>query len=371
MRRNKLLATAALVLAAVSAPLASTLAMAAGEKVVRIYFWYEYVPEKVLKAFEAKTGIKVVYDTFESTEMLTTKVLTGKSGYDVVMPTAQVIGQYIAAGAVHKLDAAKLPGVKDLNPDIMTLVATQDPGNAYGLPYAYGTTGIVYNPVKVAKIMPDAPVNSLDMIFKPEIAAKFKKCGLAMIDSPEGVVAVALRYLGFDPYSTDEAEINKAFELLKSVRPNIRHFRTGSIMNEMAQGNLCLALGWSGDAMVAASRAEEAKAGNEVRYAIPKEGTEIFFDMMAIPADAPNAENAHAFMSFVLEPENIAEFTNTVFYPNANTAATPLVEERIRTNPNIYPSKDVTRTLFAAQRRDAKSLRLVTRLWSGFRAGRK
>jgi len=361
---------AALAATALSSLLPSSMAMAAG-KTVRIYFWYEYVPEKVIKSFEAKTGIKVVYDSFESTEMLTTKVLAGKSGYDIVMPTAQVLGQYIAAGALQKLDQSKLPTTKDLNPDIMALVASQDPGNAYGLPYAYGTTGIIYNPAKIARLMTDAPTGSLDMIFKPEVVSKFKKCGVAMVDSPEGVVAVALRYLGFDPYSTDEAEITKAFDLLKSIRPNISHFRTGSIMNEMALGDICLALGWSGDAMVAASRAEETKSGNEVRYAIPKEGTEIFFDMMAIPADAPNPDSAQAFMSFVLEPENIAEFTNTVFYPNANLAATPLVEERLRTNPNIYPSKDTTRTLFAARGRDAKSMKLITRLWSHFKTGRK
>jgi putrescine transport system substrate-binding protein len=367
MRSLKLVTNA--VLAAVLASAASSAANA--DQTVKIYFWYEYVPQKVIKAFEEKTGTKVVYDSFESTEMLTTKVLVGKSGYDVIMPTAQVIGQYIASGALQKLDTSKLPSAKDMNPDIMALVATQDPGNGYGLPYAYGTTGIIYNPAKITKVMPDAPVGNLDMIFKADIISKFKKCGVAMIDSPEGVTAVALRYLGFDPYSTDEAEIKKAFELLQSIRPYIRHMRTGSIMNEMALGELCLALGWSGDAMVAANRAQEAKGGNEVAYAIPKEGTEIFFDMMAIPADAPNPDAAHAFMNFVLQPENIAEFTNTVFYPNANAVATPLVDEKIRTNVNIYPSKETTKTLFVAQRRDQKSLKLITRLWSNFRSGRK
>lgn len=370
MRTSYAIYAARLVLCVLSSVLAINEAHAE-EKTVRIYFWYDYVPKTVLKAFEEKTGIKVVYDSFESTEMLTTKILTGKSGYDVVMPTAQVIGQYIQAGALQKLDASKLTSAKDLNPDIMSLAATQDQGNAYGLPYAYGTTGIIFNPVKIAKKMPDAPVNSLDMVFKPEVVAKFKSCGVAMVDSPEGVVAIALRYLGLDPYSTDEGDINKAFDLLKSIRPNIRHFKTGVIMNEMALGELCLALGWSGDAMIAGSRAEEAKNGHQVHYNIPKEGTEIFFDMMAVPADAPHPENAHAFINFVLEPENIAEVTNAMFYPNANQAATALVDESIRTNPNIYFSAETTKTLFVAQRRDQKSLKLITRLWSNFKSGRR
>lgn len=369
MRCRCLAAAAGIALSALSS-IAGPTAAIAEEKTVRIYFWYEYVPEKILKAFEAKTGIKVVYDSFESTEMLTTKILAGKSGYDIIMPTAQVIGQYIQAGALQKIDVAKIPNAGDLNKEIMSLIATQDPGNAYGLPYAYGTTGIIYNPVKIAKIAPDAPVASLDMVFKPDVISKFKKCGVAMIDSPEGVVAVALRYLGYDPYSNDEAEINKAFELLRSIRPSIRHFKTGVIMNEMALGDLCLGLGWSGDAMISASRAEEAKNGHEVRYSIPKEGTEIFFDMMAIPADAPNSEHAHLFMNFVLEPENIAEVTNTLFYPNANLRANALVDPKISGNANIYPSAETTKTLFVAQRRDQKSLKLITRLWSKFKSGR-
>jgi putrescine transport system substrate-binding protein len=370
--RSKTFAQAALLaLAAIASPFASQRSAAADEKTVRIYFWYEYVPEKVLKAFETQTGIKVVYDSFESTEMLTTKVLAGKTGYDVIMPTAQVIGHYIGSGALQKLKPEKLPSAKDLNPDILTLIAKQDAGNLYGMPYAYGTTGIIYNPAKIAKLFPDAPVNSLDVIFKPENAARLKKCGIGMIDSPEGVSAVALRYLGLNPYSTDEADLKKAFDLLKTIRPNIRHFRTGAIMSDMAQGELCLALGWSGDAMIAAGRAEEAKGGIEVRYAIPKEGTEIFFDMMAIPADAPDPESAHAFMSFVLQPENMAEVTNTLYYPNANAAATPLVDEKLRNDPNIYPSKESMQTLFVAERRDPKSLKLLTRMWSNFKTGRR
>lgn len=343
----------------------------AADKTVNIFFWYDYVSPKVIEAFEKETGIKVVYDTFESTELLTTKVLVGKTGYDLVLPTASVIGRYIGVGALQKLDKSKLPVVKDLNPDILTFVANQDPGNLYGLPYAYGTTGIMYNPKKIAERMKDAPVDSLDIVFKPELAAKFKDCGIAMADSPEGIMSVVMRYLGFDPFSTNEAEIKKAGDLLMAIRPYIRHFKTGAIIGELAQGDICLALGWSGDAYIAAGRAAEAKAGVEVRYSIPEEGTEIFADMIAIPSDAPHPENAYAFINFLLAPKNIAQFTNSYWYPNANLAATALVDEPIRTDPNIYPPKETLAKLFAARPRDQKSLRVVTRLWTRFMNGGK
>jgi putrescine transport system substrate-binding protein len=339
------------------------------DKTVNIYFWYEYVPPGVIADFERETGIKVVYDTFESTEMLTTKVLSGKTGYDIVMPTASAVGRLISAGALQKLDAAKLPNAKDLNPDILRFIATQDPANAYSVPYAYGTTGLIFNPAKIAERMADAPVASLDMIFKPEVAARFKDCGIAIADSPEGIMSIALRYLGFDPFSKNADEIKKAEELLVAVRPNIRHFNTGAIINEMAAGDLCLALGWSGDAFIAAARAEEAKGGVEVSYRIPREGTEIFFDVMTIPADAPHPEAALAFMNYLLSPRVMAEITNTLWYPNGNDAATKLVDEAIRTNPDIYPPKDVTAKLFAASPRDDASLRLVTRAWTRFTSG--
>jgi putrescine transport system substrate-binding protein len=367
MRSLALVAGSAVVLAAL-AP-AGGAAAATAEKKVNIYFWYDYVPPKLIQEFETETGIKVVYDTFDSTEMLTTKVLTGKSGYDVVMPTASVTGRYIDAGALSKLDKSKLPNSQDLNPDIMAFLAVQDPGNSYALPYAYGTTGLMYNPAKIAERMKDAPVDSLDLIFKPENAAKFADCGIAMADSPEGIMSVALNYLGFDPFTTNEDEIKKAADLLLSIRPYVRHFTTGAIINELADGDLCLALGWSGDAFIAASRAEEAKNGVEVRYSIPKQGTEIFFDVMTIPSDAPDAENALAFVNFLLKPSVIAEVTNTYWYPNANLKATPLVDEAIRTDPNIYPSKELMARLFAARPRDQKSLRVVTRLWTKFTSG--
>lgn len=366
MRRSSVLATGGLLsMLAFAGPALAT------DKTVSIFFWFDYVSPKVIEEFEKETGIKVVYDTFESTELLTTKVLVGKTGYDLVLPTASVIGRYIGAGALQKLDKSKLPAIKDFSPDIMAFVANQDPGNEYGIPYAYGTTGIMFNTKMIAERMKDAPVNSLDIVFKPELAAKFKDCGIAMVDSPEGILSVALRYLGFDPFSTNETEIKKAGELLMSVRPYIRHFKTGAIISELAQGDICLALGWSGDAYIAAGRAAEAKAGVEISYSIPKEGTEIYADVIAIPADAPHAENAYTFLNFLLAPKNIAQFTNSFWYPNANVAANELVDEAIRTDPNIYPPKETLAKLFAARPRDQKSLRAVTRLWTRFMSGGK
>lgn len=338
-------------------------------KSVNIYFWYEYVPAGVIADFERETGIKLAYDTFEQTEMLTTKVLSGKTGYDVVMPTASATGRLIAAGALRKLDTAKLPNAQNLNADILNFLAEQDPGNAYAVPYAYGTTGIVFNRKLIDERMPDAPVDSLDMVFNPDLASRFKDCGIAIVDSPEGIMSIALRYLGFDPFSTDAAEIKKAEHLLLAARPNIRHFKTGAIINEMASGDLCLALGWSGDAFIAAARADEAGAGVEVGYRIPRQGTEIFFDVMTIPADAPDPDAALKLINFLLAPRVMAEITNTLWYPNGNDAATQLVDARIHTNPDIYPPKAMMTKLFAAKPREPASLRLVTRAWTRFVSG--
>ncbi len=368
MRRNAPLPrlAALILMSAVFGPPAS-----AAENEVRIFFWYDYVPAGVIADFEKETGIKVTYDSFEATEMLTTKLMAGKSGYDVVMPTASVLGRYIKAGVLQTIDAANVSNKKDLDPSVMKVLADQDPANDYALPYAYGTTGIAYIPAKITERMAEAPIDSLDIIFKPELAAKFADCGIAMVDSPEGVMSVALNYLGFDPFSSDEQELAKATELLMAIRPHIRHFKTGAIINELANADICLALAWSGDTYIAAGRAEEANAGVEVAYAIPKEGTEIFADVMAVPADAPNAGNAHLFMDYILRPEVIAKVTNELWYPNANAAATSLVDEAIRSDPNIYPAPEMMQKLFPAKPRDDRDMRQLMRQWTRFQTGQR
>ncbi|MEL7525760.1 MAG: polyamine ABC transporter substrate-binding protein [Pseudomonadota bacterium] len=340
-----------------------------GDKTVTIAAWADYIPAEVISDFEERTGIEVVYDTLDSLEFLETKLLTGGSGYDLVLPSALVANRLIQAGALQKLDKTKLGNYANLDPDILAFLAKHDDGNRYGVPYLWGTTGILYNPGLVSERLENAPVDSLDILFDPEIAARFADCGIAMIDSPEEVVAIALNYLGLDPFTGDRAELERAEALLTSVRPHIRHFRTGAIINGLADGDLCLVLGWSGDAGLAYARALEAGNGIEIAYSIPREGTEIFFDFLSIPVDAPNADNAHRFIDYLMEPAAMAEVTNQYFYPNGNRAAFELVAEDVKNDPNVYPPAKLMEKLFPNLPRDHRTLRLLTRSWTRFKTG--
>jgi len=302
-------------------------------------------------------------------EFLETKLLTGGSGYDLVLPSALVANRLIQAGALQKLDKTKFANYENLDPEILAFLAKHDDGNRYGVPYLWGTTGILYNPKLVSERLENAPVDSLDILFDPDIAARFADCGIAMIDSPEEVVAIALNYLGLDPFTGNSAELERAEALLTSVRPHIRHFKTGAIINGLADGDLCLVLGWSGDAGLAHVRALEAGNGVEVAYAIPREGTEVFFDFLSIPVDAPNPENAHRFIDYLMEPSAIAEVTNQYFYPNGNWAALEFVTEEVKNDPNVYPPAELMEKLFPNLPRDHRTLRLLTRSWTRFKTG--
>lgn len=337
---------------------------------VNITAWGEYVPAEVIEGFEDKTGIKVVYDYFDSLEVLQTKLLTGNSGYDVVFPSALVANRLIHNGMLAELDKKKLTNLDSLDPKIMNFLAQHDEGNRYGVPYLWGTTGVIYNPALVFKRMENAPVDSLDMFFDPNVASKFADCGIAMIDSPEEIVAIALNYLGLDPFTTDKADFEKVDALLAPINPYIRHFNTGSIINEMASGDLCLALGWSGDAGLAYARALEAENGVEVYYSVPKEGTEVFFDFLSIPSDAPNPDNAHSFINYLMEPEVIASVTNSYYYPNGNKASLEFVLDEVKGDPNVYPTEEMMEKLFPNLPRDQKALRMLTRSWTKFKTGR-
>lgn len=339
------------------------------DKTVTVAAWADYIPPEVIADFETRTGIEVVYDTFDSLEFLETKLLTGGSGYDLVLPSALVANRLIQAGALQELDKEKLRNYANLDPEILAFLAQHDDGNRYGVPYLWGTTGILYNPKLVSERLENAPVGSLDIVFDPEVAAHFADCGIAMIDSPEEVVAIALNYLGLDPFTDRAADLEKAEALLSSVRPHIRHFRTGAIINGLADGDLCLVLGWSGDAGLAYVRAEEAGNGIEVAYAIPEEGTEVFFDFLSIPVDAPNPDNAHRFIDFMMEPAAIAEVTNQYFYPNGNKAAFEYVADEVRNDPNVYPPEELMQKLFPNLPRDHKTLRMLTRSWTRFKTG--
>jgi putrescine transport system substrate-binding protein len=278
-----------------------------------------------------------------------------------------VLERGITAGAVRKIDKARLSNLGNLDPEILELLAVHDPGNAYGVPYTWGTVGIGYNVEAIAERMPNAPVDSLDMFFKPDIAARFADCGIAVLDSPQEVIAIALNYLGYSPYSDDPEALKQVETLLAGLRPHLRYVHSAKSIDGLAQGEICLALAYSGDVGIAAARAAEADASYELLYSIPNEGTVIWFDVMAIPTDAPHPANAHAFIDFLLRPEVIAEVTNFVFYANANAKSLPLLLPEVREDPGIYPPEEVRARLFADKSLPLKQMRKRTRVWSNFR----
>ena len=344
---------------------------AATAKEVRIYNWSDYIDEEVLKEFEAETGIKPIYDVFDSNELLETKLLAGSSGYDVVVPTGPFLARQISAGVFQKLDKSKLPNLKNEWPLIAERTAIYDPGNEYSINYMWGTTGIGYNKAKIEERMKDAPVDSWDLIFKPEIVSKFKDCGIFLLDAADDIIPVALLYLGLDPNSSDPKDLEKAGELLSSIRPNIQKFHSSEFINALANGDICIAVGYSGDILQARDRAEEAKNGVEVGYHIPKEGAQMWFDQMAIPADAKNVEEAHAFLNYILKPEAIAKASNYVNYANGNLASQQFINKEVLEDTSIFPDEATLKRLFVKKSYDAKTQRVVTRIWTKVVTGQK
>ena len=339
-------------------------AWAEEEKVLNIYNWSDYIAEDTIANFEKETGIKVQYDVFDSNEVLEAKLLAGKTGYDIVVPSANFVSRQISAGIFQPLDKAKLPNHKNLDPELMKVLAGYDPGNAYVVPWLWGTTGVGYNVKKIKERMPDAPIGSWDMIFKPEVVAKFKDCGVTMLDAPTEVLATGLRYLGLPTDSQDAGNLAKVEKLMMSVRPSVKYFHSSQYINDLANGEVCLVLGWNGDAFQARDRAAEAKNGNEIAYFIPKEGALMWFDTMAIPKDAKHPENAHKFIDYVLRPAVIAAISNVVNYANGNAAATPLVKEEVRNDPAVYPDAATKAKLFPNVVYAPTYDRLVTRAWT-------
>jgi putrescine transport system substrate-binding protein len=342
---------------------------AAEEKILHVYNWSDYIDESTIPGFEQKTGIKVTYDVFDSNEVLETKLLTGKTGYDVVVPSASFLERQIKAGVFMKLDRARLPNWKNLDPALMQRIALHDPGNQYAVPYLWGTTGIGYNVDKVKKALGDVPVDSWSIAFDPKNAAKLKSCGLVLLDAPSEMIDSALIYLGKDPNSENTDDLKAAEDLLMKIRPYVRYLHSSQYINDLANGEICVALGWSGDVFQSRSRAEEAGKGVKVDYAIPKEGAIMWFDMMAIPADAPHPDNALQFLNHLMDPAVIAKVTDYVQYANANAAATPLVGEAVRGNPNIYPTDEVKKKLHPHLAESAEYSRLLNRAWTRFRTG--
>jgi putrescine transport system substrate-binding protein len=341
------------------------------EKVLNIYNWSDYIGEDTIANFEKETGVKVTYDVFDSNELLENKLVAGNTGYDLVVPSLQYLSRQVQAGVFQPLDKSKLTNYGNLDPDIMARIAKLDPDNAHALNWLWGTTGIGYNVAKVtAALGPSAPVDSWDLVFKPENISKLKGCGVAVLDTPGELLPIALNYLGEDPNSFDEKVIAKGEALLTSVRPYITEFNSSEYINELANGDICVAVGWSGDVLQAASRAEEAKNGIEVKYSLPKEGAPMWFDMIAIPKDAKHPKNAHLFLNYILRPEVMAGISNYVAYANANKASTPMVDKAVLDNPSVYPPPATMQKLFTFAVLPPEVDRAYTRFWTKLKTGR-
>jgi putrescine transport system substrate-binding protein len=340
------------------------------EKTLNVYFWFDYLLDSTVKGFEKETGIKVNLDTFENLSMLETKLLTGKSGYDIVIPTSSMIGRLIKLDSFKKLDKSRFSNYGNLDPEILSNLAKIDKNNAYGILYAWGTTGIAFNIAKVKKHLPNVDLKSWDLLFKPENISKLADCGVAFRDAYDELIPIALNYLGLDYYSVKNADLKKAENLLMSLRPYIRHFNNGAIIEELATGELCAAITYNGDGGIASARADELKNGIVLDYSIPKEGTIIYFDLLSIPADADHPKNAHKFLNFIMRPNEAATFSNEFFFANANATATELVLDEIKGDPDIYPSDKTMKTLFPQATLPKKERRKYTRLWTKIKAAK-
>ncbi|WP_025127449.1 polyamine ABC transporter substrate-binding protein [Pseudomonas sp. PH1b] len=340
----------------------------AEEPLLNLYSWADYVPPQTLQRFTEETGIRVRYDTFDTPEVLETKLLTGGSGYDVVVPSSSVLARALMAGALQEIPREGLKGYANLDPDLLAKLAAVDPGNRYGVPYTWGTLGLGMNLEAVRQRLPEAPLDSLDLLFKPQYAERLKDCGIAILDSPQEVIGLALHYLGKDPYSSDRADLAQAEALLRQLQPNVRYVATGRQINDLANGSVCLALTYNGDAGMAADQARKAAKAYQIVYRIPRDGSLVWQDNLAIPKDAPHPQAARAFVEFMLRPDSVAALTNSLFFANANQAATPLVDAAIRNDPDIYPGPLVRARLYADRSMGLKDMRQRTRIWTTFRS---
>ncbi len=358
----------AIALLIVAGPLA---AQPAKERTVNVYNWSDYIDPTVLADFTKHTGIKVKYDTFNSNDMLETKLLAGRAGYDLVVPTAYFLERQIKAGVFQKLDKSKLPNLNNSWDEISKRLAAYDPGNQYAVNYMWGTTGIGFNVKKVREVLgADGRIDSWDVMFKPEVLAKFKDCGVHVLDAADDVFAAALAYLKLNPNTKEQADLEKAGDLLMKIRPSVRKFHSSEYLNALASGEICLVLGYSGDIKQAQKRAAEAKNGVEIGYAIPKEGAQLWFDNLAIPKDAKNAAEAHALIDFLLRPEVAAKNSNFISYANGNAASRPLIDKAILKDKTIYPDEATMKTFYTIQSHDQKTQRLMNRLWTKIKTGR-
>jgi putrescine transport system substrate-binding protein len=340
-------------------------------KLLNIYNWSDYIAEDTVPGFEKETGIKVNYDVYDSNEVLEAKLLAGHSGYDLVVPSASpYLARQEVAGIYQPIDKAALKNYGNLDPQILAAAANADPGNRFGVPYMWGTTGMGFNTAMVkARLGDAAPLDSSRLLFDPANANKLQDCGISLLDSAQEIFPAALAYLGRDPMSRDPADLDRAAAVVAAIRPYVRKFNSSEYINDLANGDVCVAWGYSGDVIQARNRAHDAKNGIAIAYAIPREGAMIWIDMMAVPKDAPHAANAFAFIDYVLRPETAAAISNTVAYANPNARATALVDASLRDDPGIYPPPEVRRRLFFDQPVSPQYERLRTRAWTRVKTG--
>ncbi len=362
-------ATSPLLAGCLAGCLAALLATPALAGELSVYNWADYFGESTIEGYQSETGTRVILDYYDSNEVLETKMLTGGSGYDVVFPAASNAEREFAAGALHPIDPARLKNYGNLNPDILAALDKVPGGRQLGVPYTWGTIGIAYNSALVAERLGETPVDSWDLVFDRENAAKLADCGIAVLDSPVEVTSVVLNYLGHDPYSNDKAELEEAGKLLEGLARQARYFNNQKANIDLVSGDICVAVMYSGDAGIAQARAAEVEKGPEILYAVPKEGTLMWIDLAAIPADSKRLDEAYRFIDHLLLPEVIAEVTNTVYFANANSAAAEHVDPAILSDPGIYPDAQTLARLFPDKSVDGKALRARTRLWTKVKSG--
>ncbi len=372
--RSSLLKPAVVVLASLlagcSRPAAHAPDRSASDKVLNVYNWSDYIQPSLIADFEKETGIHVNYDVYDSNEILETKLLTGHTNYDVVGPSGAFLERQLKAGIYQKLDKSQLPNLKNVDPDIARGTALYDPGNQYAIDYMWITSGVGYNAAEIKARMADAPLDSWRMIFDPAVVSKFADCGISILDAPSEVLATALIYIGRNPNSNSVEDLKAGEQVLRAIRPYVRFVDSSRYIDNLANGDVCLVMGWSGDIKQAHDRAAESGKGIDVRYSIPREGAIVNFDLMAIPADAPHVQNAHRFLDFLLRPEVAAQNSNLIKYANAVSPALQPLDPAVRNDQGVFPPPEVRARLVAERARPADFQRLLTRMWTRFKTSK-
>jgi len=336
---------------------------------LNLFIWSDYLAPTTLADFEHQTGVTVHAAYYDSNETLETKLLAGSSGYDVVVPTASYFERQIKAGVYLALDKSKLPNLKNMDPQLMARVAMHDPDNAHGIIYMWGTNGIGYNEKMVTALMPDAPLDSWRLVFDPAVASKIAKCGISVLDSPAEMMRAVLNFLGKDPNSQKPEDVQAAEATLLKIRPYIRNINSSEYIEALANGDLCVAVGYNGDVLQARDRARDANKGIDIKYVVPKEGSIIWFDMLAIPKDAPHPEAAYAYLNYIMEPKVIADISNFKRFANANLASQAFVLESVKDDPAIYPPPQLREKLAVQLADSPEQTRVITRMWEKFKTG--